>query len=170
MLVDLNLMNHSKKKEIARDIRMILVINNLGIVVLAIIVAAALLFAGQFYLNYKVNQLERVDAATTYDNEITRINKKINQVELIQKDYVKWSRVLTNLLTIIPGGNTINGLRLDAGNNKLVIYGEAGTRDDFLKLKEALEGSDLISNLDSPISNILHQQDIKFTLEATLNL
>jgi len=138
--------------------------------VLSIIVAAGLLFGGQTYLNYRVEKLEKIDAATTYDNEISRINRQINQVELIQKDYVKWSRVLTNLLSIIPEGNTIGGLRLDQKNKKMVIYGNSKTRDDFLKIKDALEKSDLIADLESPISNILSQKNISFSLEATLNL
>ncbi|MFH1890819.1 MAG: hypothetical protein ABIJ91_04635 [Candidatus Kuenenbacteria bacterium] len=170
MQVGLNLINQQTKKEIAKDIHLILVINNFGIIVLALAVAAIFLFCGQAYLNYRVEKIEKIDAVTSYDAEIANINRKINQVELVRKDYVKWSRVLVNLLSAAPEGNSIDSLMLDKKNNKAVINGRSETRDNFLELKDGLEHSDLISDLNSPISNILYQKDINFNLEATLNL
>ncbi|OIO16606.1 hypothetical protein COV56_01580 [Candidatus Kuenenbacteria bacterium CG11_big_fil_rev_8_21_14_0_20_37_9] len=170
MMINLNLINNEKKKKISRDIHCIMIINGLAMLGLTIGIISILLYASNSYLGHKIDEMEKIGSKTSINSEIVAINQEMQHIDAVQKNFTKWSRVITNLMSIIPEGNTLHRANLDKKNNKIVINGLSKTRDTFLKLKEALEKSDLITDLNSPISNILYQTDINFTLEAKLNL
>ena len=54
------------------------------------------------------------------------------------------------------------------GPNEFRLKGFAGTRDDLLVFIGLLSGSDLIAEVNSPISNLLKDRNIEFSLTFTV--
>jgi len=170
MEINLNLIGSKKKNEIKKNSRYIEIINNLAILTMVIALSSLLLFVSSKYMDYKIQSIENINSITGVDAEIVKINEDLSEIEKIQSNYIKWSRVLVNLLSLIPEGNTINKLKLDKINNKMHLSGNSQKRDNFLELKSNLENSDMLSNIESPISNLLRRENIDFSLSADLKL
>ena len=169
-MINLNLLPFSTKRQIAKDIRWIGLANNLILIAGTLLVVSILLTAGHKYLGCQTQQIERISTSGQEEAQVQEINDKMKQVEVIQRDYVKWSRVISNFLKLIPDGNSLHNLQFDQEKQAIFITGLAQTRDDFLNLQTKLEESDLITEIKFPISNLLYQTDINFTLEGKLNL
>ena len=169
-MIRLNLLPKTTKRQITKDIRQIGLINNAIVITIVLVLISAGMLASQRYLSYKTELINQVEEASSEELSVTQINKTITEVRVMQQDYVKWSRIIQNFLALIPEDNKLHGLRFDKANKKLYIQGLSTTREAFLDLEENLRASDLIVDLKSPISNLLHQTDINFSLEATLNL
>ena len=170
MIIKLNLLGDKRKHEIKKNAKLIYLINNLSFLTVALAVSGILLLSGQQYLKRTAQDLEEVTTYTSLDKDIAEANRTINQLESIQKDYIKWSRVLFDFVQNIPIGNRINRVNFNKNNQKIVLNGFAERRENFLKLEEALEKMEYASDITSPISNLLKQSDISFSLEAKLNL
>jgi Tfp pilus assembly protein PilN len=169
-MIRLNLLPNSTKRQIAKDIRQIGLINNTIVITIVLVLISIAMLASQRYLSYKTESINQVEEASSQELSVSQINRTIAEVRVMQQDYVKWSRIIQNFLVLIPENNKLHGLKFDKTNRKLYIQGLATTREAFLDLEENLEASDLVIDLKSPISNLLHQVDINFNLEATLNL
>jgi len=169
-MTELNLLQNSAKRQLETTTCYIQVIN--GVVFLSIIltVISIILFASKSYLNFKTSQLTETAITSTENQSITKINNVIYQVDVIQRDYIKWSRVLINFFNLIPENNQIKNLSFNKADKLMTLSGHADSRDAFLELKNNLENSDLITEVDSPISNLLHQDDFNFSLSAKLKL
>lgn len=170
MTIKLNLLNENQKRMISENIKLINVINNFIFLALILISGGLLTMAGEQYLKYSAKPLEETTISTPLDLDIAKTNEKIKQMEAIQKDYVKWSRVLLNFIKSVPENNTLSRVNFDKTNQKIFINGLAEKRDDFLKLEETMKKIEYISEISSPISNLLKRDNISFSIEAKLNL
>ena len=169
-MAELNLLDKTTKRRIAKDIQSISLVNNMILLTIVLLVISGVLFGTEKYLDYETVRIEEIGAQNVEESQIGQINNKMGQVSLIQADYVKWSKVLIDFSALVPGGNRLQTISLDKENQTLSMHGTSDQRDDFLKFKENLENSSLVSELESPISNLLHQADISFSLKAKLNL
>lgn len=165
----LNLLPNEIKREISRKINYIR-FANFSILLLISIFASSLFFWGShYYFQLKLADLETPQARDSSEEETERINDLLRRVSLVQKEYIKWSRVLVNFFDLCPDGIQLRGLVLDKNNNRLKLEAHARERADFLRFKSNLEQSDMITDLNSPITNLLKPADFFFTLEAGLN-
>ena len=169
-MINLNLLPFSTKRQIAKNIHWIRLTNNFVLIAGVLLVLSILLAAGQKYLDYQTKRIEQINTGNQEEAQVQMINNKMEEVEVVQRDYVKWSRVISNFLQLIPNGNSLHNLQFDKEGQTIFITGLAQTRDDFLNLQTKLEESDLITKIKFPISNLLYQTNINFTLEGQLNL
>ncbi len=169
-MISLNLLPASTKRQINKDVRQIVLINNVIVLAIVLVIMAGLLMASQRYLGYKLEQINQVEITSDEEMNISGINKLMTEIEVVQGEYVKWSRIIQNFMELVPAGNRLNSLVFDKANKKLSIQGVAETRDVFLELESNLKKFDLVTDIKSPISNLLYQTDINFGIEATLNL
>lgn len=137
---------------------------------LLLAVISMTLAGSQKYLNYKLEAINSAETASAEEINAAEVNKKMSEVGVVQADYVKWSRILQNFLRLIPEGNQIHKIYFDKDSQKLTVQGLAATRDNFLELENNLKESDLATEIKSPISNLLYQSEINFSLEAKLNI
>lgn len=169
-MIELNLLSQPIKKQIRKKAQYVAMVNNAIILVLALMVISVLLLASQKYLAYQKNMVNQNNNKSMKESEIGKINSLMNEINIVQKDFVKWSKILNNFLALIPEGNTIQAINMDRENKIMTMAGHAKTRDSFLKLKNNLEKSDMLTEIESPISNLLYRTDINFTIKAKLNL
>jgi hypothetical protein len=169
-MITLNLLPREQRRQLKKDIRNIELVNNMVLITIVVALTSAIFFAAHLYLDYKTAEVEKVSPADIESSVVGKINSEIVRVEVLQRDYVKWSRVLSNYLSLVPEGNKIYNLNFNKTELTMVMTGFSETRSDFLMLEENLKNSDILSDLDSPISNLLHQSDITYTLRANLKL
>ena len=169
-MAELDLLDNSIKKQIAKDIQSISLVNNMILLTIVLFAISVVFLGTEKYLNYQTTKIREIKTQNTEEARIGKINDKMEEVYSIQTDYVKWSQVLVDFSALVPEGNRLESVSLDKENQRLSVRGISKRRDDFLKLKKNLEKSNLVTELESPISNLLNQTNINFTLEAKLNL
>jgi len=169
-MIELNLLPRAIKKQIAKRTQYVAMINNALILTTVFLIVSAMMLASQQYVAYEAKIASENNEQMTGPDGIEEINNLMSEVSAVQKDFVKWSRILNDFLALLPTGNTIQSINLDKEQGTMTMSGWAKTRDDFLQLKTNLENSQMLSGTESPISNLLHRTDVDFTIRAKLNL
>jgi len=169
-MIELNLLPRAIKKQIIKKTRYVAMVNNALILTAIFLIASALMLASQKYIAHELKMISENNGQMTQPGGIGEINNLMSEASAVQKDFVKWSGILNNFLALLPAGNTIQSINLDRAQGTMTMNGWAKTRDDFLQLKANLENSPMLSEIESPISNLLHRADVDFTMRAKLNL
>ena len=124
-------------------------------------------------INNEISSLESTTAngnQSTFSSLIKEINEKIVIIKNIQSNYIKWSAYLAEFSPLIPVNISLNEITINQETCKIQIRGIASFRDDFLILKSNLENSLILDSIESPISNLIKQENINFDLSATMVL
>ncbi len=141
------------------------------------LIVAIVLFAAKLAL---IHELERVKSQSilvkdTYqkiNKEIKNFNKKLEFIDSMQKDFIPWSQILYSFFTNHLSANNIKirTIEFDTSNHTFTLNGIAPTRNDLISLRDSLNKSNLIENLDIPLSYLLKKENIEFNLSATFKL
>lgn len=167
-MIEVNLLPKITKKNIEKNAIYTELANNMIVIGLAVGLLTILLLVTNRWINFNVIKMQTAQFNTKDDTEIRQINSELNQIEAMQKDYIKWSRVATDFWRLVPAGVRLSAVTIDKETSRLEISGIADKRDDFLHFKDNLERADLVEKVDSPITNILRQTDVDFSLVADL--
>ena len=112
------------------------------------------------------------------DMEIKKINSELKIINSIQGKFIKWSDFLLVLNETIPEKVRLTNIEIKSKNvsdetggtrKSLALTGTAAMRDDLLKFQKNLENHPIFLEIESPISNILQQKNIEFTLNVQLD-
>lgn len=174
-MLALNLVSQELKQEIkSRHIYSLLKKMNFIIIIITIIIAIILLVAKiilQNNFNKVVAQTTLVTSSSKkYTDKVRKINSQINSIAKIQKEHIYWSHLLIILSEMSPDDVRFSQLKINKEKKTLTIRGHADSRDNLLKLKNNLEKSEIFSDIESPIQNILQKENINFELNTKLNL
>lgn len=172
-MITLNLATKKIKKKIFKEILLSLVKDVVLLILFAVLINATFIFISREMLN---KDFERIKSqkqlihmhSQPFNIEVSEINRRMNKINQIQKEYTKWSETILELSRLIPNNVIISTIELNKTSDKFSIAGTAKYREDFISLKENLETSDIVFNLSSPLSNLLHQEDLKFSLSGNL--
>jgi hypothetical protein len=169
----LNLIPNSQKIILKRERMFYLIHGIVGLIVVVIAVNAILLSAARFILieHFKTlkedTYLVNVEH-TIIQNNIGKINNRINYAATMQMNFIKWSALLSELTNDFPEGVTIDFLNVNTQSSTFKLTGTATNREELIATKEMLEKSEIISKLESPLSNFLEKEDIDFRFSGTL--
>jgi hypothetical protein len=171
-----------------------------SLLIITLFATAGLLLGKYFLQNNFNDIVEQSNLIVTkqqdYNNTIKKINEEIKLVDQFQALHINWSKVLLEISRLTPDDVFINQLEIQNKDNldlkkempsnntakttKIIlpklkektvqIQGLAKTREAFLNFKQNLTDSPLFSGLESPFSNLLKEEDIKFTINAQINL
>jgi len=114
----------------------------------------------------KIQQLVKIE------ENIKNVNQQLGKIHLKQKELVVWTPILEELAKITHSGVYLSNFSYNLSINKINLSGWAESRDKLINFKNSLEESAFFVNLESPLSNLIKQNDINFsfTLEpASLN-
>jgi len=173
-MITLNLITYKIKKELTRE-KIFSIVNDILLIILfTVIVNGIFIFISHKILadNFKKIQKQRdliSIANQPFNLEVTEINKRMQKIKNIQDEYTKWSDILAEINNLIPSGTKIDQMQFNSLTNTFNIFGKALLRADFLILKENLEKSKLFTEITSPLSNLLRDQDVQFSLDGKLN-
>ncbi|MBI2462803.1 MAG: hypothetical protein HYV65_01030 [Candidatus Spechtbacteria bacterium] len=109
----------------------------------------------------KIAALEKnvkgINSALTYANNIS-----------LQPSY-NAAALMSVIETIIPSGVTLNIFDLDSLNRTLTIGGIAAKREDVLSFEQNLRSqSQIIHDINAPITNLLKPENVQFSFFITL--
>lgn len=172
-MITLNLATKKIKKKVFREILLSLIKDVLLLILFAVLVNATFIFISHETLNKDFKRIKNQKNLIHMQNqpfniEVAEINRRMTKINQIQKEYTKWSEKIIEVNRLIPNNIKISSIDFDKNTNKFLITGTARYRQDFINLKENLETSDIVVNISSPLSNLLHQEDLDFSLTGNL--
>jgi len=174
MIITLNLASYTSRKYLIKEKINILIKDVILMLLFIMLINSIYIFIAYTFLNKNYKEIKNLKESIQMHNqpfnqEIADINKKIKIIDGAQKDYVKWSEKIIQLNEIVPANIKLTRFKFDKNNNSFEIFGWALKRNDFLNFKENLEKNSMISELNSPLSNLLLQENINFSLNGKLN-
>lgn len=143
----------------------------------ALTIFAVLLLPTFFFITFYENELarqlemERASAKRAKLDALESLAADINGLAgriLAEEQKSRIYPVVSEVVSAIPEGLTISSLRLSVDKKNLVIDGQAETRDIFLEAIKRLRDSPSVSNVVSPLSNIIRERDITFSLNISI--
>lgn len=173
-MITLNLVSLEQKKEIKLKHIYGFVKNiNLALIIITIIIAIIFLIAKLILLqkfNEIVSQTAQVIRSSQVNNNVRKINGKLNYIAKIQNDFIPWSDLIKDLTEITPSDVKFYSVRLDANEQKIKIKGRAVLRESLLTFKDKMAASPYYKDMEFPIKNILEKENIDFEIIAGLNI
>jgi len=103
----------------------------------------------------------------TQQTAIGNLNSYLEKIDAIQKNQKDYSNLIVYLAGIIPGGVRLDTLSLN-DQNEVSLNGYAQRRELVVALKDALEKSELFSDVENPLSNLVKETDINFYFKFKL--
>lgn len=145
-----------------------------------LVVAAVV--AGSVYLSFRterlvlVGQLESASsspgeiATSTAGPSLGQIRADVIALTQIEKRRLWPSSVLEGVLSVRPPGVRLLRLALETEANQFVLNlsGLALSRTDLLNFVDRLKRDEVWATVDSPVSNLIKDKNVEFTLKLTL--
>jgi len=89
------------------------------------------------------------------------------------EENISLRNVFESVLDSKPNGVNINGIFYDKSqtgkDTEILITGEADKRESLLEFKKLLGGEPQFTNVELPVSNLVSDRDIKFSIKITGN-
>lgn len=168
----INLVPPAFKSELAYSRRNALLIRYLKLLILLILVLAAMLYGGRWYLSQQTQVVEdrvaqkQASIAAYKDVEAkgVALNKRLTSIAAIQKSQAKFSVLLSDLAQNMPQGTSISTITLTGDDKKpvrltvrAIDYKTAlAFRDSIIKSKRisAADIEDIKKNPESNVYNV----------------
>jgi len=171
----LNLILEREQKASRRGVLVVIFLNfMIWFFFIALTVGIVLLW-GKFIMEHKLAEIQERsilvrDSRLTLGNEIRAINAQVSEIDKVQTGFIQWSHVVSELSSQIPVGNSLTTMQFDINTLDVLIAGQSLTRFDLLALEKKLKSSPYLTDIKSPLSNLLFPFNIAFTFSAKLNL
>lgn len=174
-MLTLNLLPPQEKENLSYEIDRRMV-QFLGFWFSAIIIIFGVLMLPAFFFislqQTEVEHIKKIDEEAQKAAHTSELEEKIRgtnallDIILAREDKKKdASSFLSEILSGAPSGVSVTLIVYDPSKDHVKISGAADTRDALLKFVDFLKRAPEIKNVSSPVSNIIQQQDINFSLE-----
>ncbi len=170
MRITLNLLPPEKKRALQSGLVMAYAQTIVFILFLVTIFISGTLMSVRLLLNNDYEQLQK-QAATASSSETTdivtsikQINAYLKDIDATQRGFIAWSKVLEDITPLIPADVLLDRISV-SDDNRVVLSGMAQTRDGALTLLKRLKEAPYLTNVVSPLSNILQKQNVEFDFE-----
>ena len=122
------------------------------------------------FITISEQNLSIITKTNLITSDVRKINLELRTLEKIQYQYTNWVQFIINLNNQIPTTKIqITKINIDNHQQILRLEGKALNRDDFLKFKQNLENSKMFDSIKSPLSNLLSNKNLNFSLEMKFN-
>lgn len=105
-------------------------------------------------------------------NDFSNYFSLVPQINIIQKEYVPWTKMFVMLNDIQPSEISLTEFRINydqsTQNYLLYLKGQSASRDSLKTYKENLENLDFLKNLDFPLSNLTSKENNFFEIKAEI--
>jgi hypothetical protein len=166
-IISPELKNEIKLKSIYQTIKKFFVLIGFFAVVFTVILASSDFFL-KSYLK-EISQKNNIVNKETNETiqAVDDINKKINEVALIQKEEVTWLNFLKLIADNTPKDVKYNKISMNK-NDGLILSGQSKTREGLIEVKKFLDSSPFLGDINFPISNLLEKENINFNITAKI--
>jgi hypothetical protein len=174
----MNLLPPYQREIIRGEIMTRLLFVALGIMSFLALIFLILMYNALLYVNLQTPAVVGRVAAeqgTQKSNLVELVEKDINELngallsidKIRKKESFNFPYILRVIGAAVPEGAKMTNITYREGS--IVISGHADQRSEVLKLKENLEKEKVFKNINSPLSNIIKEQDINFNFSFSLN-
>jgi Tfp pilus assembly protein PilN len=172
-MINLNLLPPQQKKEIELTNFNHLIVS-LGVWLLSILIVFSLLLANAYFclciflrtqnalIEEKQHDKEN-QHLTEMEESIKQANRQVNEVFTKGKELIVWTPLLEELAGMVPNGIYLKNFSFQTDTRRITISGWANTRDILLAFQESLEGSPCFTDIQSPLANLIKQENIYFS-------
>ncbi len=141
------------------------------------------LFAVYFILKTEISVMEEVKSSVTENerykkvavmhDEFIEVNKKVDLINKLDKNHLKWSRMIIFLSETVPSSIVIESIKTT--NDSVSIKAQANTRESVVEFKNALKDMEYdekkcFTNVVVPEEQLATPVDIFFTMTFKINL
>lgn len=149
-----------------------------GVFLLEICVAAGVMFLKtDLQAQTKQFQNQAVPTSASANSEqrvlLTQKTKELNDWLTVLKresalDF-PWPLMLRTIDQAAPDGVNFHTLNLSLATHQVTLNGHADTRDHMIAFQQALKALPSLTNVNSPITNLLKHDNINFSMTATFS-
>ncbi|MFY9461911.1 MAG: hypothetical protein WAP51_01780 [Candidatus Sungiibacteriota bacterium] len=139
-----------------------------------VIIFGVLILPAFFFISFQQSEAERAKSieegarqaarTTEAEEKILRINNLLDVIVAREGKKQDVSPFLKEVLSRSPAGVSIALITFTPAENRATVAGLAATRSGLLKFIDLLKGSPGIKAVTSPVSNIIQEEDINFSL------
>ncbi|MEK7662255.1 MAG: hypothetical protein AAB355_02025 [Patescibacteria group bacterium] len=170
-----NLLPETHRKIIEAEYRSRALLTTLYFIIIFFIIAAALLLPAYFLSREKLAVVS-VDSVTVtalaksqaeeVRREISLLNEKLAILSL-EKSTLSVSEIVSLIISARGAGVYIKNMIYESRGNtsKIDVFGTAKTRDALIAFVERVKKEKKFSEVYSPISNLVKEKDIDFTVQ-----
>ena len=98
------------------------------------------------------------------EEKIKGANQKIEKTYGTLRDFKRLTPFLEELAGLIPSGVYLTNLSYQKDAVQIQLNGRADSRENFLLFQKTLKKNPLFTGINSPLSNLVKQKQIDFTL------
>lgn len=149
-------------------------VRSLGVLVVTVLVGSSIFILNTMVFlkvqskEFKQNlSAEGLDAGTyqakSLEDTIKKLNVRLAKYREFRSDQVSWLDIFRNLQEVVPSGANLTAMSVDSKEGKVILSGQARSRDDVVLMEGRLKKSDFFERVESPISNFLEKQDARFS-------
>src|SRR3989339_126000 len=169
-MININLLSPTQKSELKTKRIYIAIKELVMLILLFTIIMAIMLLTSRYYLEIQLADLIEQNAVSINigqqtSQKIKDINQKINSALDIQAKFKKWSMFMTELSNITPDNISYSFVKVYHQAGTLELQGTSATRQDLIRLQGALENSDLLTEVNVPINNLLAKEKNNFSIQ-----
>ncbi len=174
-MIKLNILPQELKKDMRLEEIYIAYKRFLSVSIFMLILFSAFFYASLFYLDLNLKDFEKNTVGLNADTEmytkkVSEISAKLEQIESLQKDNVRWSDFLSDFAAQTGEGITIHSLSSSRSSGLLAVKGIADTRDSMLAFERNLKNLPYLSEINIPLKTLLEKEDINFDIQIKANL
>jgi len=167
MKIYLNLMPPSKKRSLQKGLVLgfFQTLSLLFFLAVLSLVGTLLLVRNQMLASYQ--ELKQRSAVAVSNEsasimaDIKQTNQYLKETSALQEAFIPWADILEDITALIPDRARLEKLEFDSAGN-IRLQGFAATRDDALAMLKKFRETPYLTDVVSPLSNILQKKDVSF--------
>ncbi len=178
----INLLPYDEKEKALKErLRRAIVVFSLALASI-LLIGIILMLPAYFYLFFQKQGVERqlqgaeqeADKSETeaLKKEVAGINSKLSILDNAGKSSKPVAGLFSKVLRAMPEGVSVKSISYSASKGQapgsMALDGKADTRDAFILFKKNIEESGDFSKIESPVSNLLSEKDVDFSLTLTI--
>lgn len=172
MIPSLNLLALPQKQELKRMKFLLLMHEILLFIFIAISVGASTILAARIILERKFEEIVRTEIPgaakiARLNRDIRTINGRLTRLDQLTSSFSARSEVIARIVEKVPPGISWNALIAEQ-DDKIIISGRAQKREELIQFKEHLLALPLVKTLDLPLSFLVKEKQLDFTIVITV--
>ena len=133
--------------------------------ILSIILSVSHFMLSKNFIELSQSSLSIMSGHEIITQKIRQINRDLKKISEIEQGNTNWLKIILSLSQLIPPGEIqLNNLEIQGQKNQIFIQGSALSRTAFLTFKDNLEKTNLFSEIQSPLTNLLSAKNLDFEL------
>ncbi len=107
---------------------------------------------------------EEADQARSLEDEIKKLNLQLSKYQVFRDESVSMNDILMKVSSMVPSPVKLTGLNIDVMSKKIILSGQAATRDDIVYIENKIKKAEYFEKMDSPLTNYLQKNNPSFVL------